>query len=58
MSKLIIRKVAPKLFKIYFDEPYTEIDVKIKVNEIGYHVLYIEYFRGIPVVLVSKQNEQ
>lgn len=54
MSKYIIKWVAPKLYKIYFDHYLNEQEVKNTLVEMGYHCIRIEYFRDVPVALASK----
>lgn len=54
MSKTIIKWVGRRLYKIYFDHPYTLSEVKNKVVEMGYELINVEYFRDLPVALVSK----
>lgn len=54
VTNMVIKWVARKTYKIYFNQEKTAEDVKTLVNEIGYHVLDIEYFRGKPIVLATK----
>ena len=54
MSKYIIKWVAPKLYKIYFERNLNEQDVKNTLVEMGYNCIRIEYFRGTTIALASK----